>query len=375
MVLQSGKDYDRSMNILIDIGHPGHVHLLKNVYRQLVEKGHRIIVTVKDIPVALNLLRHYGMEYINLGKKDDSLVQKAWNQISYNYKLIRLINKYNIDLGVGSSISLAQVSSLSRMKSIILDDDDDEVQPYFVRFAHPFADTLLSPDCLLNHRKKKSTLYYSGYHELAYLHPNHFTPDPNVLSELGLTRESPFFVIRFNVFKAHHDAGIKGISHEQKMQLINLLKPQGKIFITTERDIDPELREYQFPISPEKMHSVLYYAKMFIGDSQTMTSEAAVLGTPSIRCNSFANRISYLREQEYRYGLTYAYTPENFGGMLEKVKTLLSYNHLDQQWQKRRKKMLQDKINVSDFFAWFIENYNHSIRVMRNNPDHQLNFI
>ena len=43
---------------------------------------------------------------------------------------------------------------------------------------------------------------------------------------------------------------------------------------------------------------------MFIGDSQTMTSEAAVLGVPSLRCNSFAGRISYINEQEFKYGLT-----------------------------------------------------------------------
>ena len=29
------------------------------------------------------------------------------------------------------------------MKSIILDDDDDDVQPLFVKFGHPFCDTIL----------------------------------------------------------------------------------------------------------------------------------------------------------------------------------------------------------------------------------------
>jgi len=58
--------------------------------------------------------------------------------------------------------------------------------------------------------------------------------------------------MRFNAFTAHHDIGIKGISLEQKNQLINILEPYGKIFITTEKDIEPEFKKYQLTISPEK---------------------------------------------------------------------------------------------------------------------------
>ena len=44
------------MNILIDIAHPAHVHLIKNTYYELINKGHKVIVTVKDIPSAIQLL-------------------------------------------------------------------------------------------------------------------------------------------------------------------------------------------------------------------------------------------------------------------------------------------------------------------------------
>ena len=58
---------------------------------------------------------------------------------------------------------------------------------------------------------------------------------------------------------------------------------------------------------------------MFIGDSQTMTSEAAVLGTPAIRCNSFVNRISYLEEEENTYELTFGFKPEDSLKMFEHI--------------------------------------------------------
>jgi len=362
------------MKILIDIGHPGHVHLFNTVFKKLKQKGHVVLVAVKDIPIAKSLLQTYGMKYIEIGNKKDSLLAKGFSQLSYNWKFLNIVRKNRIDLGIGTSISLAHVSKITKMKSIIFDDDNDEVQPLFTKFAHPFADYLLSPDVLKNKRNKKDTIYYSGYHELAYLHPNRFTPDKNVLKELGIKENDTFFIMRFNVFKAHHDIGIHGLNLEQKQKLIELLKPYGKIFITTEREIEPELKKYQLSISPEKIHSLLYYATMFIGDSQTMTSEAAVLGTPAIRCNDFVGRISYLDEEEHKYGLTYGFKPDQFDQMIVKITELLNMPNLKQEWQIRRQKMLVDKIDVTAFMVWFVENYPQSIKILKENPEYQLRF-
>ena len=54
------------MNILIDISHPGQVHLFKNIYFKLKAK-HNIIWTTRDIPIAKKLL--------DQGKPEDTPVQ------------------------------------------------------------------------------------------------------------------------------------------------------------------------------------------------------------------------------------------------------------------------------------------------------------
>ena len=38
-----------------------------------------------------------------------------------------------------------------------------------------------------------NSIFYPGYHELAYLHPKYFTPDNEVLKELGLN-QNPFIL-------------------------------------------------------------------------------------------------------------------------------------------------------------------------------------
>jgi len=348
---------DKKMRILIDIGHPAHVHYYRNLAHELQNQNCQVYWSVKDIPVARQLLEYYGFKYTLLPKKTDGLLGKVFKQLQYDFLIWRLCRQLKIDIAIGTSVSVAHVSKISRVTSITFDDDDDEVQPLVTKFVHPFADVLLSPEALRGKRKRKDTLYYPGYHELAYLHPKRFQPDSSVLAEAGLNENDTFFIMRFNVFKAHHDVGVKGLTLEQKLELVRLLKPHGKIFITTERDIEPELKQYQIKISPEKIHSFMAYAKLFLGDSQTMTSEAAVLGIPSLRCNSFAGRISYLEEEEHRYGLTYAFKPSDFSALLNKLKELLGTTDLKFLWQIKRNMMLEDKIDVTSFWSWFLSNY------------------
>ena len=143
------------MKILIDIGHPGHVHLFKNLIKELGSRGTLALVTVRDISAAIALLKLYNIPFFNLGSKSDLIKGKLINQIKFDSRLWNIVRKNKIDLAVGSSITIAHVSKISKMRSIVFDDDDDEVQPLMTKFGHPFANLILSPDVLKNKRKKK----------------------------------------------------------------------------------------------------------------------------------------------------------------------------------------------------------------------------
>lgn len=356
------------MKILIDIGHPAHVHNYRFLAKELEKKGHKVFWTIKNINVIKRLLNYYGFNYYVLPKKSDSLTGKVWKQFLYDSIILRFCIKKGIDFAIGTSVSVAHVSKLCRVKSVVFDDDDDDVQPLVTKYVNPYADFLFSPSSLSGKRKRADTFYYPGYHELAYLHPKRFTPDPGILDELGIRSDETFFLMRFNVFKAHHDVGIKGLSLEQKLKMVEILQPKGRIFISTEREIEPELKEYQLIVDPEKIHSLIYFATMFLGDSQTMTSEAAILGTPAIKCNSFAGKLSVPNELEKKYNLCYSFLPDQFNLMLGKIKELISMPDLKKEWQKRKDIMLKDKIDVTEFWVWFIENFPVSKNMLKDNP-------
>ena len=104
------------------------------------------------------------------------------------------------------------------------------------------------------------------------------------------------------------------------------------------------------------MHDALYFSHLVIGDSQTMAAEAAVLGTPSIRFNDFVGKLGYLEELEHRYGLTYGIKTTEPEFLFDKIEELLSIKDLKKEWEKRRRKMLSEKIDFTAFMIWFFEN-------------------
>ena len=92
---------------------------------------------------------------------------------------------------------------------------------------------------------------------------------------------------------------------------------------------------------------------MFIGDSQTMAAEAAVLGVPSVRFNDFVGKLGYLNELQ-DLGLTRGVETDKEDVLLQVIKDYL--NLPAGEMQKRKEAMLSKKINVANFFADLITN-------------------
>lgn len=362
------------MNILFDIGHPAHVHLFKNTIKQLKNNGHTVLITIKDDFNSKKLLDVYQLEYIVLGTKGRGIFQKVFKQIYFTLKVLCLFWKHKIDLAIGVSISISQASLLANTKAIVFDDDDISATPIFVALSHRFANIVVSPDVLKKEKNRKENIFHAGYHELAYLHPNTFTPNREILSELNINNDEFFSIIRFSALKAHHDINEKGISQDQAIHIIFLLKEKGNVFITSEKKLPSIFQKYQLPIAVDRFHDLLAYASILVCDSQTVTSEAAVLGIPSVRINTFVNRISYLEELEHQYQLTFGFKPDQFSQAFDKINSIIESDDSRTVYQSRKRKMLSEKINLSAFIAWFIENYPESAKIMKENPDYQYKF-
>jgi predicted glycosyltransferase len=344
------------MNILIDVGHPAHVHLFTPAAKELQSKGHRILFTIRSRVLIPELLTANGFEYRVVSTPRSGKMGQFLELLEHDGNVFKAARVFKPDFMLGTSVTITHVAHCIGSKSIVFNEDDADYIPSFVYLAYPFADTIATP-AVLRDKKTKKYLTYEGCHELAYLHPDRFTPDPSVLNELGVKKGEDFFILRLVAFKAHHDKGHQGLSFDSQLKLVKSLSNFGKVFITNEGSIPEELQPYQITIPPHRIHHALYYAKMLVSDGQTMTIEAAVLGTPAIRLNTFVGMCSVIEELEHKYGLTYGFTPDQEEVMFSKIETLLSQKDLKKEWARLRGEMLKDKIDLTGWMINLVENY------------------
>lgn len=348
------------MRLLYFFVHPSKFHVFRRTINTLIDHGHEVDILITSKDVLEDLVKAERWNYTNIfpeGRKMKGIPPYISSAINFFRTIFRLYSytrgkKY--DLFVTDDL-LVYVGKWKKVPSIVFNDDDLTIVKQYALVLSQ-ATHILSPDITQAGKYTPKKIGFPGYKELAYLHPNVFVPDIKIVEQFNPDLK-PYFILRLVSLRAYHDVGMKGISDHQLIRLIDTLEKHGKVFISSERPLSPQFEKYRLNIKPENIGHALYYAKLFIGDSQTMTSEAAVLGTPAFRCNDFVGRISVMEEKEVKYGLSFNYPPSRFDEMLSKVQELLDGENFEQEFEKRKQKMLNDKIDLSAFMIWLFENY------------------
>lgn len=335
------------MKVLFDISHPAHVHLFKHTITELQSECHKILVLSRNKDITLNLLDHYGIDHIplsSMGSRKYSLISE-WTK--REIRTIRFAFSFQPDVVLSiTSPPPAHAAWVSGCPNIVF--NDSEPTRLAAKLTHPFSDRICTPanfnaDYGAKHER------YDGYHELAYLHPNRFQPNPKALEKYGINSNDVFSVVRFVSWGAHHDVGQRGFSMQAKRELVSVLSDYGDVYITSESPLPSEFEEYRLPIPPHLIHDFLYYANLYVGDSQTMATEAAILGTPSVRSNTFAGEgdMSNFVELESEYELLYSRSDESEA--IEIVGELIADSGVKTRWQQKRDRLINDKIDVTDY--------------------------
>lgn len=353
--------------ILIYVGHPAQFLFFKNIIFSLKSKGHQVIIAIKKKDVLEELVREYKLEFHNIlpkGRKDNKF-SILFGLLKRDFRIYNLVKKYKPDILVGSDPSLAQIGKITGVPSLTTLEDDYSVIKSLAKLTFPFTNHIITPNICSVGPYIKKKIGYEGYMKLSYLHPHYFKPNPNLLP---FDEKQKYVLIRLAKLTAHHDFGIRGLDSNLLFDIVRIVENQGfRVYINSEREFPSEVERYRLNINPKDIHHLLYYAQLLISDSQSMSVEAAVLGTPSIRYSDFAGKISVLEELENKYFLTYGIKTKNIEKLKEKVVELLQLNDIKNIFGKRREDMLKDKIDVAAFVTWFIENYPKSAEIVKKN--------
>ena len=326
--------------ILFDIGHPAHVHLFRNFISYLEKNDISYVVTSRRKDLTTLLLDYYEIEHEVISKQTFSWVGQLIEFFLRTVRIYFLHRKHRFTLAAGTSVSIGYLTLLTagRVKSFNFCEDDDDVIPLQALLSYPFSTWIVNPESIRHTRWAAKRVLLPTLHELAYLHPDHFTPDPEVLTKYGLKR-GDFLIMRLSSLKAHHDRNEEGISSDL---VSNLRETAGPLVIIESR----ELADGQ-NIDPWDMHHLLAFCRLLVSDSQTMTIEAALLGTPTIRISSFKNRLSCLEEIEHELDYARSFLPNQTDAILQAVVESVRGDTSKADTAKARDRFLESKLDLT----------------------------
>jgi len=331
------------VRVLVTIQHPGHVHFFKHAIAALEERGHEVHVFARRNEVTETLLSAYDIDYELLAGESASLPSLARVQATYETRLLARAWKLDPDVitAIGG-VAASHVAALTGARSVVF--YDTEHASVIRRLAYPFADEVCTPDCYAGDVGEKQ-VRYPGYHELAYLHPDRFAPDESVLDDAGIDRDETLVVCRFSSWDSSHDVGQGGF--DDLAEVIERLEAAGAtVQLTAEVDLPPRLESRQLSVAPERMHDLLYYADLTVGEGATTAAESALLGTPAVYVNSLS--LGYTTELAEEYGLLFQYNgPDRHAAGIRRAVEIIEEDD-GEKYQRRRDRVLANKRDVTD---------------------------
>ena len=137
----------------------------------------------------------------------------------------------------------------------------------------------------------------------------------------------------------------------QKRQIYDFLSASVPVFVSSEASLPDEFVKHRLDIPPERIHDVLYYASLYIGEGATMAAETGLLGTPAIYVNSQrAGNCEDLAE----YGLVFPLnTTEE---ILDRAGQIIRNPEQQNEYRQKREKLLAAKTDLTAFLISLLEN-------------------
>lgn len=339
------------MRYIFELNHPKHYYQFKYVMRILKEHGHECLVLARDKDVLLDVLKEEKVPYEIFGRHSKKMSEKILGTFSIIRNYRHIAARFKPDAIVSkASFYGCYTAKKCGCKSVVF--PDSEVVKVTNRYVVPLATKVVTPNSFgLDYGEKHIRI--KGLFEDCYLNPTVFKPDAKILEQYGI--EKPYAVFRFVGWFANHDVGNNGFTHEQKLQMVHEVEKYMKVYISSEKPLPDELKHCRLPVPASMIHHVLAYADLYLGDSQTMATEAALLGTPAIRSNSFVgeNDMTNFKVLENQYGLL-----RNIGTFDEVMKVLKDFSSKSrkEEWLGKKDKYFESTGDSNKSIVEILEN-------------------
>ncbi len=330
------------LRLLVDVLHPAHVHFFRPLAGHVVAGGGEVLFTGRHKEVTVDLLEAYGLPHEVLSAIGGGAPGLARELGARSMRLTRTCRRFEPHVLAGiMGPTIAPVGRLLRIPALVCYDTETAMATN--SWVFPLATRVLVPRAWAG-RDRWNMVRYDGYQELAYLHPERFTPDPAVLDRLGL--DEPFALVRLVSWEASHDIGDSGFG--DPVAFVRALARRIRVVVSAERGVPDELRPLRLDMPPQDLHHVLGGASLVVGEGATTAVEAAVLGTPAVFVHTAV--LGYVRELSERFGLLFVET-EQARALRRCLELVEDPVHTAEVWARRRQRMLDTCVDVTDLLA------------------------
>lgn len=307
------------------------------------------MITARDKDRSVELLRLEGFEPEVLSIHKPGLAHLGGELLLRTARFMRVAAPFEPDVLVGvMGPTVALAGRLRGCTSVVI--YDTEIARRTNSWVFPMASLVVTPRAY-EQKSRPHHVRYPGYQSLAYLHPDRFMPDPARVRAAGLDPTQPYAVFRFVAFESSHDSREAGIDIGGRIELVREVSRSIPVVVSSERPLPEEIAKYGYSGLATDFHHVLAYAALSIGDSATVASESAVLGTHAIYIAT-SDR-GYLREQSERYGLVDLFHAEQFEQCRSRVLECVgNLEEVARESADGRTRLLQEN---GDFAAYLVE--------------------
>jgi len=356
------------MKIAVFVNTQAEVHFYKNIIAALERDGNQVFVLARDCGGTTDLLNELTIPFFPISSPPGPASRKTTPIAHDVVNAFRYLKEKNIDLTTGYGTYSTFTACLLKVPDIAFNDCENTISPEryaLFKLTYQFTDVFVTPSSFKRELGSKH-FKVESYKELAYLHPNYYTPDPSIFDLLDIPISQDYSVLRFKALDCANDLRGMGLSDTDKIALVKELSNYGEVFVSTERDVPESIQEYVLDVPKHRIHDVLSYASLFVTDTQTMAAEAALLGTPTIRSSPIMGEcdpvfIELEREFELLFNLKTA------SEIAAKGVQLIKNPQTTDDWQKKRDRLLERKLDLTALMVSLIEEFPESATYMSTN--------
>ena len=315
------------------------------------KRGHEVIIFSRVKDVTVELLDAGGFSHQILSTQRAGVGALGLEMAVRCSRMIRKLRKRPPDILMGIMGPAIAIVGQAFPDSKTIVFYDNESARFVNKVVYHLTDMYCTPQAY-QEKAGPNHIRYPGYHELAYLHPSRFPPDPSIPKRYGLG-DKPLFVLRFVAWESIHDVGEKGLSLSLKREIIRRLSARGTVVISSESPLPEEFEPYRLQIQPEDIHHILAVTSILIGESSTMASEAAILGAHAFFVSKTGRGVNV--EQEEKYGINHCFTHNQDEEVLARLDRLLALEDIRADAKPRRDQMIADSVDLTQWMIDLVE--------------------